>query len=170
MPPLAGFAQRLLGGFGGYSRRTRQVLFIARCKAREYGSNLLDVNHLLMGLIYEDIGELRSADSDARECLRPIIRKSFFSPEMGSDLIHKLEETLTHSNPLPPSSTIPMSKDVKQILAFACNLADRLKQKQVQPLHHLVAALTQNSFQASHLLQQAGITQEGVIAAVKAGE
>jgi len=159
--------------FEGYSERARHVIFVARHIAGRYGSGTLDLNHVLVALIYEDQGDVWKPLSDVPELqglskrFPPQPDRSFFRSNVASRVLHKLEGALPRGKPLPSTTDIPMSSDLKATLGTAAGLRERFGQEQVEPLHILAAALANESNQGVAILRQAGITPEKVLDAIR---
>ncbi len=158
--------------FDGYSERARSAIFVARYIAGRCGSNTIDLDHLLAALIHEDQGEIGEVLSDSPElrhvATRPISKphEPFFPADLASDLLHTIEETLPRGRPLPSSTDIPMSPDLKPALGAAAGFLERVKHTQVEPLHLLAGVLAQGSSRAARILREAGISEGKVLAAI----
>jgi len=70
----------------------------------------------------------------------------FFSPEIASSLLPKLEGILPlKSEPIPLSADMPASPTLKRVFSAAVELAMELHNDQVGPLHLLAAVSSQDS-------------------------
>jgi ATP-dependent Clp protease ATP-binding subunit ClpA len=94
----------------------------------------------------------------------------FFPAELASQLLLKLEQVFTKSEAIPDSTDMPASPALNRTFDAAMALSKQLGHKQVEPLHLLAAALSEPSSKASEVLKEAGVTREGVIAAMRAAE
>jgi hypothetical protein len=157
--------------FEVYSERANQVIFVARLKAGHRGADMLDVDDILVALIMED----QMMGKPVSELLgRPYIHgfpftahRPFFSPDVASDLLRRIEELLSRSKSVAQSAEMPISPGVKHIFDGASDLLDRSQRSKVEPLHLLAAALTDESSKGASILQQAGITREKVLEAIR---
>lgn len=159
--------------FEGYSERAKHVIFVARHIAGRYGSSRLDLNHVLVALIYEDQGEVWKPLSDVPE-LQGLSKRfpaqahrPYLPSDVASSVLHRLEGALPRGKPLPSSTDVPMSPDLKETLGTAAGLRERFGQEQVEPLHILAAALADESNPGVAILRQAGITPEKVLDAMR---
>src|SRR6187200_1495596 len=96
--------------FERYTERARRVIFFARYEASQFGSTSIETEHLLLGLLREDVHVssrfVPSADA-------PSIRK-----EVGRRLVVR-EKVST-------SIDLPLSNEGKRILAYAAEETERL--------------------------------------------
>lgn len=158
--------------FEGYSLRARQVIFVARHIAGRRGSALVHLDHVLLAVLYEDQGDISKALSGAPELQHlaalPVVElhDHFFPAQRASDLIRRLEDALPSADALPATAEIPMSPGVKKMLGVAGELAGRLGQSQVHPMHLLAAILAQGSSLGAALLLEAGLSQDKVAEAI----
>lgn len=157
--------------FEVYSERANQVIFVARLKAGHRGADMLDVDDILVAFIIED----QMMEKRLLELLdRPDIHgfpfkahRPFFSPDVASDLLRRIEELLSRSQSIAQSAEMPISPGVRRIFYGASDLLDRSQRSKVEPLHLLAAALTDKSSKGAPILQQAGITREKVLEAIR---
>jgi ATP-dependent Clp protease ATP-binding subunit ClpC len=158
--------------FDIYSERARQVIFVARLKAGQRGAAVIDVDDILVALIIEDqkmgkgLWELLGHPGPLHGF--PFkAQPPFFSAEVASDLLRRIEEVLSRSQAIAISAELPISPGVEQMFSGAIGFRDRFQHSHVEPLHLLAAALADESSQGARILQQAGITQENVLEAIR---
>ena len=127
--------------FERFTETTRRVIFFARYEASEYGSQDIDTEHLLLGLLREDfplmtamIGSKISADAFRQEIEKHMQRGERFS--VGTE--------------------VPLSAESSHVLKFAGEEADRLGQRNVGTEHMLLALLREKKARAAAILQQYG--------------
>ena len=160
--------------FDQYSFRAKRVVYLTRLKAGRRGAPALEPAHLVEALVLEDQGEFAEALGISGEVgipfgspgLKP--SRQFFTAELASQILPKLERLLTKSEPIPDSTDMPASPALSRTFDAAITLSKELGHKQVEPLHLLAAALSEPTSKASEVLNEAGVTREGVIAAMRA--
>lgn len=145
-------------------------MFVARYRSGKDGVSAIDLDHLIEAIILEDQGKLADA-LDEKEFLRPVFEKKaqFFSTEIASELVFKIQQLFQRLEPIPTSVDMPVTDDVKRTFTAASTLTAELNHKQVEPLHLLAAGLSERS-DATKLLIAAGITRDDVIMALKNDE
>lgn len=142
-------------------------MFVARYRSGKDGVSAIDLDHLIEAIILEDQGKLADA-LDEKEFLRPVFEQKaqFFSTEIASELVFKIQQLFQRLEPIPTSVDMPVTDGVKRTFAAASTLTAELNHKQVEPLHLLAAGLSEQS-DATKLLTAAGITRDDVIMALK---
>ena len=125
--------------FERYTEKARRVIFFARYEASQFGSQVIDTDHLLLGLLRED---------------KTLHR---WLPKMGLGAIRrKVDEHLTK---LPPTSTaidLPLSESAKQVLKHAFDESQRLANRQIGTEHLLLALIEEKRCFPAQLLEEAG--------------
>lgn len=159
--------------FEAYSTRARQVIFVARLKAGQRGAEMIEVDDMVAALVIEDQDIVEGLLSESFETkdssteFRFKIHHAFFSPDVASETLRKIEELLPKSNPVANSVEIPLSPSLKGTLDFVRVLVERLEQNHVEPLHLLAAVLAEESSNGARILKDSGITQEKVFEAIR---
>ena len=158
--------------FEQYSDRAKRVIFLTRRKAGQRGATVLDIGDLIEALVLEDQGQFAEAVGVRPEAIglagsasKPSI--SFFAPETAAGILVQLQQILPHGKAIPESVDMPTSSDLRRTFAVAMALRTELHHKQVEPLHLLAAALSEEPSQVSEALRDFGISREGVIEAIK---
>jgi ATP-dependent Clp protease ATP-binding subunit ClpA len=160
----------VLGGtvFDQFSDRSRLVVFLARKDAGRRGAATLEVAHLLEALVREDQGEVGPRFPGA---LAPSAAMSpqepYFSAEVASEILLRLEEILPpQSKPVPDSTDMPTSAALDLTFTEAMELAKQLHHGRIEPLHLLMAVLSQEP-RAAEIVKQLGVSKEAVLAAIR---
>jgi len=125
--------------FERYTEKARRAIFFSRYEASQYGSPVIDTEHLLLGLIRED--------------------KALYRWLPKTDLQTIRQRVDDHSTKRPPTSTavdLPLSADAKRVLKHAANEADRLANKHIGTEHLLLGLLDEDGSFAAKLLLEAG--------------
>ncbi len=125
--------------FERYTEKARRVIFFARYEASQYGSPVIDTEHLLLGLLRED----KSLDRWLPKATPETIRQ-------------RIDE---HSAPRTPTSTsvdLPLSPASQRVLKHAANEAERLANKHIGTEHLLLGLLDEEASFAAKLVHEAG--------------
>jgi ClpA/ClpB-like protein len=122
-----------------YTEKARRVIFFGRYEASEFGSAVIDTEHLLLGLVREE----------KLVCFRWV-------PKAQPETIRAAVEGWTKRQPKVPTSTdLPLSEASKRVLFHAKDEADRLNSKHIGT-EHLLLGLMQEECPASKLLRELG--------------
>jgi ATP-dependent Clp protease ATP-binding subunit ClpC len=133
--------------FERYSDKARRVIFFARYEASEFGSPIIDTEHLLLGILRESQDLLLSvASSTAVSTIRDRIRQQ-----------------VPIRDKIPTSVDLPFSESAKNSLNGAAEAADQLSNRTITPLHILLGLLRKQNCLAQKILAELGITSEGAL-------
>jgi hypothetical protein len=130
--------------FERYTERARRVVFFARYEASQYGSHLIETEHLLLGLLREDYATVR-------KCL----------PEeaaLAANIRAEIERRITLAERISTSIEVPLSGESKKALALAADAADRLRHRWVDTEHVLLGLLEVASSMAAQILMARRLT------------
>ena len=157
--------------FEHYSKRALQVIFAARFKAGERGSDAIDVGDLVVGFVLEDqgkMGDVLSFPSPSGVVVDRLAAHSpFIQPEAANRLLLSVENNLTHSTTVPTSVDLPLSVELQGVFTFAEELRKELVHERMEPLHLLAGVFQEKSGVFSDQFREAGITQDLVIAKLR---
>ncbi|PYX86018.1 MAG: hypothetical protein DMG70_01705 [Acidobacteria bacterium] len=157
--------------FDWYSERARRVIFFARLESGARGAEMIDLDDLITALIMED----QNRTSDALLQLRgggiPVYPGStrhqpFLPADVATILLEKIQGAMPRSSSIPTSADMGISSVLRQTLAAASDLRERLQSEQVTPLH-LLAVVLAGSHPGVQMLRDAGITEEKVIGVLR---
>ena len=126
--------------FERYTEKARRVIFFARYEASQYGSPVIDTEHLLLGILRETEWGTRMLPAGAAQAIRTQIEKRTPSGEKISTSID-----------------LPLSNDGKRVLAYGAEEADRLNHHPIGPEHLFVGLLREERFIAAQLLVPYGV-------------
>jgi ATP-dependent Clp protease ATP-binding subunit ClpA len=161
--------------FDKFSSRSRVVVFVARFAAGERGSNAIDVEDLLVGLVSEDQGTHGSmlskvfSDGKGVESGFPTpTHKQFFDPAVAASLLNNIEESVAYLGPIATSTEIPVSDELSRVFEAAEVYRPQFHYQEIEPLHLLAAVFNDESSAAVRELRGAGITQEEVFKRLRA--
>ena len=134
-----------------FTPRAQEALKNSRNLAISYSAEIIDIDHLLLGLL-----------SQGRGLLREIFDLS------GYD-IDSFKEVVEDSIPVGAErkEDIGFSKDFKAILQVAFDSASSLQQSYVGTEHLLVAIIKYNSPKTQHFFEKGGINQKSLSISIK---
>ena len=165
--PSAWEAIRTEHMFENYSHRAKYVIFGTRKKAGRRGADAMDVGDLLSAIMLEDQNMTRELlCHDGKGQIGRVVglepHTPFFSASSASDLLANLDALLSRSNPIPDSTDMTITADLRRIFQSAESHQQEFHHNQVEPLHLLLAVLELPSCPEVDLLRRAGITEESV--------
>jgi ATP-dependent Clp protease ATP-binding subunit ClpA len=154
--------------FDAFSSRSRIVVFGARFAAGERGSEAIDVEDLLIGLVREDQGTHGSMLSkflgDGVGSGFPTrTHKQFFDPAVATSLLNNIEESVPHLEPIATSTEIPLSDQLSRVFEAAEGYRIQFHHDQIEPLHLLAAVFNDEGSVAAKELLKIGLTHEEVL-------
>jgi ATP-dependent Clp protease ATP-binding subunit ClpC len=131
--------------FERYMERARRVIFWSRFNASQLGSPEIEVEHLLLGLLREDM--------------------SLGDRFLGSPwAVESVWRKLDHSKPVPEKppapGDLPISSVGKRALAFAAEEADHLSHKRIGTGDLLLGLLREQKCFAAEILHDRGVSLE----------
>lgn len=154
--------------FDKFSSRSRIVVFVARFAAGERGSNAIDVEDLLVGLVSEDQGTHGSmlskffSGGDVDSGFPAPTHKQFFDPAVAASLLNNIEESVAYLEPIATSTEIPLSDGLSRVFEVADTYRIQFKHDEIEPLHLLAAVFNDEGSAVVRERRAAGITQEEV--------
>jgi ATP-dependent Clp protease ATP-binding subunit ClpA len=128
-----------------YTEKSRRVIFFARYEASGLGSEIIESQHLLLGLMRES---------------KPLFDSPRFPPGSREELRKRIEE---QTKKLPPTATsldLPLAKESKRILAYAAEESQRLGHPFIGTEHILLGILREQESLAANLLSEYGLTPD----------
>jgi ATP-dependent Clp protease ATP-binding subunit ClpC len=134
--------------FERYTERARRVLFFARYECSVLGSPSIETEHLLLGLVREGKG------ITARILQRAQTSLDALRDEVKTRSVFKEQ--------FPTSVEIPFSQEVKRILQYTAEEADRLEHSYIGTEHILLALLRDTASVAGSILDAHGLRHDEV--------
>ena len=125
--------------FERYTEKARRVVFFARYEASQYGSPVIDTEHLLLGLLREDQSLRRWLPKADAETIR-----------------QRVDEHSSRRQPISTAVDLPLSEAAKRVLKRAGDEADRLANKHIGTEHLLLGLLEEKSCIAAKFLHEGG--------------
>jgi ATP-dependent Clp protease ATP-binding subunit ClpC len=133
--------------FERYNERARRVVFFARFEASQYGSHVIETEHLLLGLVRENGG---------------LIPRIPGEKAVGQRIRTEIEQRITRGQPIATSVELPLSSESKKVLTLAAETAERVGDRHIDPGHLLVGLLRVETSMAAQILRARGLAAETV--------
>jgi Clp amino terminal domain, pathogenicity island component len=156
-----------------YSERARRIIFLARLESGARGAEMIDLDDLLAALIVEDQNKI----PDVLERLGrtgpfyfgSTTHEPFLPADAAASLLDTIRQSLPRSEPIPTSVDMAISPALGETLSTAIALREKLRSKEVTPLH-LLAVLLAGSHKGLQALRDAGITEEKALDVIRSEE
>ncbi|MDR0310467.1 MAG: ATP-dependent Clp protease ATP-binding subunit [Acidobacteriota bacterium] len=134
--------------FEKYTERARRVIFFARYEASQFGSPLIETEHILLGLFREDRG----------------LAARFFpgAPASIHNLRKEIERFTTTRERIPISVDIPFSEESKRVLTNAADESVRMNHRFISSEHLLLGLLREEKSVAAEILRDYGIRASAI--------
>lgn len=134
--------------FDRYTEPARRAIFFARYEASQFGSEVVDTEHLLLGLLRQD--------------------QAFFwrlvTVEDEREIRRRIEEARNRKKiQTSLSEDLPLTEPAKSALACAAEAAVRLDHKHIGPEHILLGLTREHESLAAQILLKHGIGTERVM-------
>jgi ATP-dependent Clp protease ATP-binding subunit ClpC len=128
--------------FERYTEKARRVIFFARYEASQFGSQYIETEHLLLGLLRED----------------KALANRFLRSHSAIESIRKqVESQTTVREKVSTSVDLPLSHECKRVLAYAAEEAERLSHKHIGTEHLLLGLLREEKCFAAEILHERGL-------------
>jgi hypothetical protein len=127
--------------FQHYTEKARRVIFFARYEASQYGNSYIDTEHILLGLLREDVALMH-------EIFGPI--------DLAAQIRAEFEKVVERDDTISTSVEVPLASDSIKLLNFATEEADRLGHQNVGTEHLLLGILRLEDSLAAKLLVARG--------------
>jgi ATP-dependent Clp protease ATP-binding subunit ClpC len=125
--------------FGRYTEKAKRAIFFARMEAGDAGSNEIDTEHLLLGLLRGAIGILS------------------WAPRLSADEVKgRIDKQSLHLPRIATSVDLPLSTSASKALKHATEEADALRHKSIGTEHLFLGILDVEDCFASKLLREGG--------------
>lgn len=131
--------------FERFTEKARRVVFFARFEASQFGSRAIETEHLLLGLLREDLALMRR----------------YAGPGSRADAIREeIEGQITRRERFPTSEEVPLAEDAQRVLKLAAEEADRLSHKNIGTEHLLIGLLRVERSITAKVLRANGVKPE----------
>jgi ATP-dependent Clp protease ATP-binding subunit ClpC len=134
--------------FERYTEKARRVIFFARYEASQFGSPLIETEHLLPGLLRED---------KALANLFPRLGGPIESAGLIDSIRAQVEKRTKIGDKVSTSVDLPLSQEGKRVLAYAAEEAERLNHKHIGTEHLLLGLLREDKCLAAEILYERGL-------------
>lgn len=138
--------------FERYTEKARRSVFFARYEASQFGSEYIQTEHLLLGILRDD-----------KELVRQVLPKVDFE----SARLH-VQKRSEHGKVFPISVELPLSENAKLALKYAMEEADHLNSKRIGTEHLLLGLARNKEFSSAKLLAEFNASFESVRKSVEA--
>jgi len=135
--------------FERYTERARRVIFFGRYEASQFGTPVIEPEHLLLALLREEknlIGTLLG-------------NKPLVSPEF---IRKQIESQIPKAKKISTSVDLPLAPATQRVLANAHEESDRLNHKHIGTEHIVLGLLREEQSFSASLLVEAGLSLESV--------
>ncbi len=122
--------------FERYTEKARRVIFFARYEASQFGSAMIDTEHLLLGLLRENQWLTEMLPPGAHETIRAQIGARTAKSEKAS-----------------VSIDLPLSNAAKRVLAYAAEEAEHLNHRHIGTEHLFLGLFREKNCIAAELLE-----------------
>lgn len=129
-----------------YTEKARRAIFFARYEASQFGSEFVEAEHLLLGLLREDKAlaeRLLPEGHDAAESIR-----------------QQLEAQTPPRRKVSTSVDLPLSDESKRVLAYGAEESERLRHLHIGTEHLVLGTLREPQSLAAKLLLDRGVRLE----------
>jgi ATP-dependent Clp protease ATP-binding subunit ClpC len=133
--------------FERYTDTARRTIFAARFEASRLGSESIETEHLLLGILRTD---------------GLLILRLLKAPEKADSIREQLEKQLPQRDKVPTSVDLPLSRECKRVLQHAAEEATRLNNQYITAGHFLLALLSEESSTASKVMLENGLTSSHI--------
>ena len=129
--------------FERFTEQARRTLFFARYEASQFGSLSIETEHLLLGLVRAD---------------NRFVRDTLLNLQIDPQEVRRQIETRSVSREKVSTSVeMPFSGEIKRILQYATEEAERLLHKHIGPEHLLLGILREEQSVAGAILVARGM-------------
>jgi|ERR1700683_673299 Clp amino terminal domain, pathogenicity island component len=134
--------------FERFTEKARRAIFFARYEASQYGSPIIETEHLLLGVLREDDG----------------LAKWFPGQfNVGPEIRSEIEKRITQRDRIPTASEVPLSDECKMVLKLSIETADRLAHRVVEPEHILIGILRVEQSLGAQILIARGLKADPIL-------
>ena len=135
--------------FERYTEKARRVIFFARYEASQFGSQAIDAEHILLGLLREDVQLATALFPKARSAVDSIRRE--------------VEQHSPAKEKIHASVDLPLSPGAKRVLSYAADESEKLHNRYIGTEHLLIGLIRDQRSFASEVLSGHGVTVEKVV-------
>ena len=133
--------------FERYTEKARRVIHWGRYEAGQVGSECIDTEHILLGLLQEDT---------------VLARRFLHSDSIVESIREQIKAVKTPCEKLSGPADLPLSHESKRVLAYAAEEANLLNHRHLGTEHLLLGLLREETFLAATLLRKRRISIQSV--------
>jgi hypothetical protein len=141
--------------FERYTEKARRIVFFARYEASAFGSQAIETEHLLLGILRED---------------KALANRFLPSNDSIASIRQRIRALTPLRDKISTSVDLPLSHESKRVLAYSAEEAEKLKHGHIGPEHMLLGLLREEKCLAANLLQERGLSIERVREDLRARE
>ena len=130
--------------FEQFTEKARRAIFFGRYEASQFGSPYIESEHLLLGLLREDLA----------------LATRFLRSSPVDGIREEIKKNTTFRQPTSTSADLPLSNECKRALAYAAEEAERLSHKHIGTEHLLMGLLREEKCFAAQLLIERSVNLE----------
>jgi ATP-dependent Clp protease ATP-binding subunit ClpA len=152
----------LLTGYGLFERYTeqaRRAIFFARYEASQFGTQTIESEHLLLGILHEHwrlSDRLRGRKASAGTTLEFKIA----AMDALSEIRKEIEQRKPPGPKTPATVDLPLNMECKRAMTFAAEEAREMKHQHIGNEHLVVGLLREEKCLAAELLHEHGVKLE----------
>jgi ATP-dependent Clp protease ATP-binding subunit ClpC len=133
--------------FEAYTERARRVIFFARYESSQFGSETIESEHLLLGLIREE---------------KNLVRRFLSGPSPLERIRQRIKEQVKVREKISTSIDLPLSIECKRILAYAGEERERLVSRHIGTEQLFLGILRESGCLAARVLAELGVKVDEV--------
>jgi hypothetical protein len=131
--------------FERYTEKARRVIFFGLYEARQYGSPVIETEHILLGILRETKSVTVGLPPGAVESIRA-----------------QIDARAAIRKKISTSVDLPVSNAVKRVLAYGAEEAERLNHRHIDSEHLFLGLLREKDCLATELLKPFALTLEQI--------
>lgn len=128
--------------FERYTEKARRTIFFARYEASQFGSNYIEAEHLLLGLLRED-----------KALISYLVRR----PKLTESIRAEIEGHLPVREKISTMVELPLSVEAKRVLTYAAEEGERLGDRYIGTEHLILGLLREEGCFAARTLSERGV-------------
>jgi ATP-dependent Clp protease ATP-binding subunit ClpC len=129
--------------FERYTETARKAVFFARYEASQFGSQYIETEHMLLGLLRTD---------------GPLALRLLKAPGKIESIRGQIEKQSPRRPKVSTSMDLPLSQECRRVLTYGAKEADGLHHKHIAPEHLLLGLLREETCVASKIMVENGLT------------
>ena len=132
--------------FERFTEKARRVIFFSRYQASQFGSSVIDTEHLLLGILRES----------------PKLITSIAKPDTVSAITERIRQQCPVRDKISTTVEMPFSESAKNVLLSATDEADQQQDRAIKCKHLLIGLLREEGCLSQKILAEHGVTVEAI--------